>query len=218
MGCSRIGIAAFGQLRRRPHDSASGFSASYIHAASTPCARASLSSCGFGSGGTRLKRVCHLTRAVGFSVSIVDALSDHGAFWHDGVVDDLGLGDATAINGSDQVILNGKIWEHGAITDIGGTALALNDSGEAIGEITDTQGDVSNFTWTPQGGMQPINSQIAPVAINSQGDLAGDGPGRQAWIFSKTAGDIDLGDIAGRPYGHRSGHQFSGSRCRRERG
>ena len=135
--------------------------------------------------------------AVGFSVSIVDALSDHGAFWHDGVVDDLGLGDATAINGSDQIILNGKIWEHGAITDIGGTALALNDSGEAIGEITDTQGNVSNFTWTPQGGMQPIHSQIAPVAINSQGDLAGDGPGRQAWIFSKTAGDIDLGTLPG---------------------
>jgi hypothetical protein len=135
--------------------------------------------------------------AVGYFVSTSDDLFDHATFWHDGVADDLGRGNATAINAADQLIVNGEIWEHGAITNIGGFALAINDSGEAIGETTDAQGLETSFTWTLQGGARPITSSILPAAINSGGDLAGQGPNDHAMIFTSTGENIDLGTLPG---------------------
>jgi hypothetical protein len=135
--------------------------------------------------------------AVGYFVSTSDDLFDHATFWHDGVADDLGRGNATAINGADQIIVNGEIWEHGTITNIGGFALAINDSGQAIGETTDAPGRESSFTWTLEGGARPITSSILPVAINSVGDLAGQGPNDHAMIFTNTGENIDLGTLPG---------------------
>ena len=133
-------------------------------------------------------------------------------FWHDGVADDLGSGEASAINSSDLIggfVLqsNGTphatLWDHGLVTDLGllpgfdsSLATGINDSGEVVG-IAYSSANPNNevgFKWNSQTGMQTIDGAATVGGINAKSDIAGMSLGMHATIFF-ASGNIDLGTL-----------------------
>jgi hypothetical protein len=122
-------------------------------------------------------------------------------FWHDGVADDLGSGEASAINSSDLIVgfvlqsndtPHATLWDHGLVTDLGllagfdsSLATGLNDSGEAVG-IAYVFANPSNevgFKWTQATGMQAIDWAATAGGVNAKGNIAGMSLGMHATIF-----------------------------------
>jgi probable HAF family extracellular repeat protein len=130
-------------------------------------------------------------------------------FWHDGAADDLGSGEASAINSSDLIVgfvlqSNGTphatLWDHGLVTDLGlltgfdsSLATGINDSGEVVGiaySFANPNNEVG-FKWNSQTGMQAIDGAATASGINNNGDIAGMTQNLQAAIFT-ASGTITL--------------------------
>jgi probable HAF family extracellular repeat protein len=134
-------------------------------------------------------------------------------FWHDGVADDLGSGEASAINSSDLIVgfvLQGDdtphatLWDHGLVTDLGlltgfdsSLATGINDSGEVVGiaYVFANPNNEVGFKWTQQTGMQAIDGSATASGVNSKGDIAGMGQNLRAAIFTATGTTIALGTL-----------------------
>jgi probable HAF family extracellular repeat protein len=151
--------------------------------------------------------------AAGYSVFWAGGVGTARAtFWHDGAADDLGTGEASAINSSDQIVgyvmqsdgtPHATLWDHGVVTDLGllpgfdsSLATGINDAGEVVGiaYAFANPNNEAGFKWTQATGMQAIDGAATAGGINSRGDIAGMTPNLRAAIFS-TTGTITLGTL-----------------------
>jgi hypothetical protein len=156
----------------------------------------------------------------GSFVSEDDGLTTHVSFWHDNLIDDLGRGEGIGINSSGQVVTgNGDFIDHGSFIDTGGLARAVNDNGEVVGFLRgNTPGA---YTWTATGGTVIIGNKVNPVAININGDIAGQTPDNTTAMIFTVAGESKVlgtlpGDVSSssssiNSKGHVAGESISGT-------
>jgi len=90
----------------------------------------------------------------------------------------------------------------------GGTAhaIAINDSGEVVGESSLANGTIHAFRWSATGGMQDMGSPQGggslATAINAKGEVAGltyaaNGSTVHAFFWSPSTGALDVGTTNG---------------------
>ena len=134
-------------------------------------------------------------QVVGWSVGHDIYEPRHAFLWQNGVMQDLGVGEATAINNSGQVVgqfwypSGGQacwyalLWQNGVVQCLGtlpgyeqSKACAINDSGQAVGWAEHASVDIGAFLWQ-NGTMQDLgtlggaNSQA--FGINNVGQVVG---------------------------------------------
>jgi uncharacterized membrane protein len=123
--------------------------------------------------------------------------NDHAAIWMDGVVTDIGVGYAVAVNNNDQVLVdasygyNPYIWQNGQITQFGniGRVTGINDMGDIIGY---SQGVGFLFKNGVKVDLGSINGQnCIPWAINNLGQVVGDA-GSRAFIWDEIHGAVAI--------------------------
>jgi probable HAF family extracellular repeat protein len=105
-----------------------------------------------------------------------DALGNaHATVWENGILRELGLGIAVAINDSGTVVgysgADALMWQAGAVTNMGQwQPHGINNAGVVVGS------DPTNATavsWSPNTGLQIVSGCIDALAINNKGQIAG---------------------------------------------
>ena len=118
--------------------------------------------------------------------------------WRNGIMTDLGAGDAIAVNSNQQVLVRvGEvpfIWDVRtnpvtvvALGSLGGTstvAIDINDLGQVVGTSQNTSGVFRPFLWTPRKGMVDLGT-------------IGAGLRGQAWGINNSGQIVGLSDVEG---------------------
>jgi len=99
------------------------------------------------------------------------------------------------------------LWQSGQITDLGllsggvrSTSDSINNLGQVVGRRFDASNNMSTWTWTQTGGLQPLDLQGGiPFSLSDDGRIVGQ-KNNHAWLWNTPGAGQDLSTNLPAPY------------------